>query len=191
LERAQKWTGSLLEARGESLVTSASCGGGPRRPPAPSWADMKGMTSGMPASRAMKGVQNMAKGVGDAFTGGRDLHQLLHALHSTTVAVEAYFNQPCFVRVLPKDLCMWAHSLCGEAREAHGRLRSVPARSLPARRKTGGAMPSLTCDAIPQSTDRAHGEGWRAGGGGVNAARNVFGCRSFTHPGGGNGVVSD
>ncbi|KAJ1491454.1 hypothetical protein T484DRAFT_1933209, partial [Baffinella frigidus] len=83
--------------------------------------NMKGIQS-MQASRAMKGVQSMAKGVGDAFTGGRDLHQLLHALHSTVVAVEAYFAQPCFARVLPVDLRSWANSLCGEAREAHGRL---------------------------------------------------------------------
>lgn len=87
--------------------------------------NMKGIQS-MQASRAMKGVQSMAKGVGDAFTGGRDLHQLLHALHSTVVAVEAYFAQPCFARVLPVDLRSWANSLCGEAREAHGRLRFLP-----------------------------------------------------------------
>ncbi len=73
--------------------------------------------------KAVRGVQLAAKGVGDAFTGGRDLHQLLHGLLSTIVAVEAYYNHPCFARVLPDDLKTWAKSLCGEAREAHERLR--------------------------------------------------------------------
>uniref|UniRef100_A0A7S4NIR7 Uncharacterized protein n=2 Tax=Guillardia theta TaxID=55529 RepID=A0A7S4NIR7_GUITH len=73
--------------------------------------------------KAMRGVQLAAKGVGDAFTGGRDLNSLLHALYSTTVSVEAYFNQPAFQKVLPQELCTWASSLCGEAKEAHERLR--------------------------------------------------------------------
>jgi hypothetical protein len=72
--------------------------------------------------KAVRGVQLAAKGVGDAFTGGRDLHQLLHGLLSTIVAVEAYYDHPCFSRVLPVDLKTWAKSLCGEAREAHERL---------------------------------------------------------------------
>ena len=75
----------------------------------------------------VRGVQLAAKGVGEAFTGGRDLHQMLHSLASTTVAVEAYFAQPCFQRVLPEELKGWAKSLCGEAKEAHERLRCVPA----------------------------------------------------------------
>ena len=75
--------------------------------------------------KAVRGVQLAAKGVGDAFTGGRDLHQLLHGLLSTIVAVEAYYNHPCFARVLPEDLKTWAKSLCGEAREAHERLRLI------------------------------------------------------------------
>jgi hypothetical protein len=73
--------------------------------------------------KAMKNVQTVAKGFGDAFTGGRDLHQLLHGLHATTVAVEAYFANPHFSRVLPLELIKWAKSLCGEAKEAHERLR--------------------------------------------------------------------
>eukprot|EP00961_Rhodomonas_salina_P086565 1163959-Rhodomonas_salina.2 len=73
--------------------------------------------------KAMKGVQNVAKGFGDAFTGGRDLHSLLHALRSTTVAVEAYFNNQYFARVLPEELIQWSKSMCGEAKEAHERLR--------------------------------------------------------------------
>lgn len=72
--------------------------------------------------KAMKGVQNVAKGFGDAFTGGRDLHSLLHALRSTTVAVEAYFNNQYFARVLPEELIQWSKSMCGEAKEAHERL---------------------------------------------------------------------
>jgi hypothetical protein len=75
-------------------------------------------------------VQLAAKGVGEAFTGGRDLHQMLHSLASTTVAVEAYFAQPCFQRVLPEELKGWAKSLCGEAKEAHERLRCVPVPSV-------------------------------------------------------------
>ena len=71
----------------------------------------------------MRGVQMAAKGVGEAFTGGRDFYQMLHALHSTTVSVEAYFGNPTFARVLPENLKQWAASLCGEAKEAHGRLR--------------------------------------------------------------------
>jgi len=73
--------------------------------------------------KAMRGVQMAAKGVGEAFTGGRDLHQMLHALHSTTVSVEAYFGQPSFARVLPDDLRQWAASMCGEAKESYERLR--------------------------------------------------------------------
>jgi hypothetical protein len=73
--------------------------------------------------KAMRGVQMAAKGVGEAFTGGRDLHQMLHALHSTTVSVEAYFGQPSFARLLPDNLKQWAASLCGEAKEAYERLR--------------------------------------------------------------------
>ena len=74
--------------------------------------------------KAMRGVQMAAKGVGEAFTGGRDLHQMLHALHSTTISVEAYFAQPSFERVLPDNLKQWARSLCGEAKEAYKRLRN-------------------------------------------------------------------
>lgn len=73
--------------------------------------------------KAMRGVQMAAKGVGEAFTGGRDLHQMLHALHSTTISVEAYFGQPSFARVLPDNLKQWAASLCGEAKEAYKRLK--------------------------------------------------------------------
>ncbi|MDB4339369.1 hypothetical protein N9995_00030 [bacterium] len=73
--------------------------------------------------KAMRGVQMAAKGVGEAFTGGRDLHQMLHALHSTTVSVEAYFGEPAFARVLPENLKQWAASLCGEAKESYERLR--------------------------------------------------------------------
>jgi hypothetical protein len=80
-------------------------------------------TSSRERMKAVRGVQLAAKGVGDAFTGGRDLHQLLHGLLSTIVAVEAYYDHPCFSRVLPEDLKTWAKSLCGEAREAHERLR--------------------------------------------------------------------
>ena len=109
--------------------------------------NMKGIQS-MQASRAMKGVQNMAKGVGDAFTGGRDLHQLLHALHSTVVAVEAYFAQPCFARVLPTDLRSWANSLCGEAREAHGRLRFLSLRYPPCHRN----LPLSILERIPAAS---------------------------------------
>ena len=78
----------------------------------------------------MRGVQLAAKGVGEAFTGGRDLHQLLHSLASTTVAVEAYYGQPCFERILPPELKAWAKSLCGEAREAHERLRYFDVNSM-------------------------------------------------------------
>jgi hypothetical protein len=78
----------------------------------------------------VRGVQLAAKGVGEAFTGGRDLHQLLHSLASTTVAVEAYFGQPCFDRILPPELKAWAKSLCGEAREAHERLRYLTTHPL-------------------------------------------------------------
>jgi hypothetical protein len=86
------------------------------------------LTSGMlPACRArmkaIRGVQMAAKGVGEAFTGGRDLHQMLHALRSTTISVEAYFSQPSFERVLPDNLKQWAASLCGEAKEAYKRLK--------------------------------------------------------------------
>jgi hypothetical protein len=77
----------------------------------------------LPTMKAMRGVQMAAKGVGEAFTGGRDLHQMLHALHSTTVSVEAYFGQPSFARVLPDNLKQWAASLCGEAKESYERLK--------------------------------------------------------------------
>ena len=73
--------------------------------------------------KAIRGVQMAAKGVGEAFTGGRDLHQMLHALRSTTISVEAYFSQPSFERVLPDNLKQWAASLCGEAKEAYKRLK--------------------------------------------------------------------
>ena len=73
--------------------------------------------------KAMRGVQMAAKNVGEAFTGSRDFYQMLHALHSTTVSVEAYFGNPTFARVLPEELRKWAASLCGEAKEAYGRLR--------------------------------------------------------------------
>jgi len=83
-----------------------------------------GAASAQGRMKAMRGVQMAAKGVGEAFTGGRDLHQMLHALHSTTISVEAYFSQPSFERVLPDNLKQWAASLCGEAKEAYKRLKS-------------------------------------------------------------------
>ena len=84
---------------------------------------MASLTWHLPTMKAMRGVKMAAKGVGEAFTGGRDLHQMLHALHSTTVSVEAYFGQPSFARVLPDNLKQWAASLCGEAKESYERLK--------------------------------------------------------------------
>lgn len=72
--------------------------------------------------KAVEAVQFAAKGVGNVFSGGRDLNLMLSNLNFSIIQVEAYFEEKEITEILPELMCTWAHHLIGEGREMHARL---------------------------------------------------------------------